>query len=321
MPKVSVIVPVYNVDKYLDKCIVSLINQTLDEIEIIIVNDGSTDSSKQIAMSYKEKYPNKIVYLEKQNGGLSDARNYGIPYATGEYIAFLDSDDYVELDMYEKMYNIAQKENSDMVECDFIWEYPDKTKIDVGTIYNGKKEMIVNARVVAWNKLIKKSILDEAKIEYPKGLRYEDVEFFYKMVPFYNKVSFVKEPLVHYIQRSNSISNSQNERTKEIFTVLNNVIEYYKENSLYEEYKTELEYTYARLLLCSSLFRMVKISDKKVRNELLKQTWDNLNNKFPDWKKNSILNDNKSKKNKYMKSVNSFTFKIYCKIFRIIKKW
>lgn len=320
MPKVSVIVPVYNVDKYLDKCIVSLINQTLDEIEIIIVNDGSTDSSKQIAMSYKEKYPNKIVYLEKQNGGLSDARNYGIPYATGEYIAFLDSDDYVELDMYEKMYNIAQKENSDMVECDFIWEYPDKTKIDVGTIYNGKKEMIVNARVVAWNKLIKKSILDEAKIEYPKGLRYEDVEFFYKMVPFYNKVSFVKEPLVHYIQRSNSISNSQNERTKEIFTVLNNVIEYYKENSLYEEYKTELEYTYARLLLCSSLFRMVKISDKKVRNELLKQTWDNLNNKFPDWKKNSILNDNKSKKNKYMKSVNSFTFKIYCKIFRIIKK-
>lgn len=315
MTKVSIIVPVYNVEKYLKKCLDSLINQTLKEIEIIIVNDGSTDNSELIIKIYTENYPDKIKVINKENGGLSDARNYGIPYATGEYIAFLDSDDYVELDTYEKMYNKAKEDDSDLVECDFIWEYPDRKKVDTGKIYKNKKEMLTYARVVAWNKLIKRSLIEEHKIEFPKGLRYEDVEFFYKMVPYYNKVSFVKEPLIHYIQRSSSISNTQNERTKEIFTIMDNVIEYYKENNLYEEYKTELEYTYARLLLCSSLFRITKIEDAKIRKQLLNETWTRLNNKFPNWKKNEILKKDKSAKNFYMKTVNKFTYKIYCAIF------
>ena len=284
---------------------------------------GYTDVLDIAGFSYKpaqydylrEKYPNKIKLVDKENGGLSDARNYGIPHATGEYIAFLDSDDYVELDTYEKMYNKAKEDDSDLVECDFIWEYPDRKKIDTGKIYNNKKEMLTYARVVAWNKLIKRSLIEEHKIEFPKGLRYEDVEFFYKMVPYYNKVSFVKEPLIHYIQRSSSISNTQNERTKEIFTIMDNVIKYYKENNLYEEYKTELEYTYARLLLCSSLFRITKIEDAKIRKQLLNETWTRLNNEFPNWKKNEILKKDKSAKNFYMKTVNKFTYKIYCAIF------
>ena len=175
--------------------------------------------------------------------------------------------------------------------------------------------MLTYARVVAWNKLIKRSLIEEHKMEFPKGLRYEDVEFFYKMVPYYNKVSFVKEPLIHYIQRSSSISNTQNERTKEIFTIMDNVIKYYKENNLYEEYKTELEYTYARLLLCSSLFRITKIEDAKIRKQLLNETWTRLNNEFPNWKKNEILKKDKSAKNFYMKTINKFTYKIYCAIF------
>ena len=120
MVKVSIIVPFYNVEKYIKKCLETLVNQTLQEIEILLVNDGSKDNSEQIAKEYCEKYPEKIIYLEKENGGLSDARNYAIPQAKGEYIAFLDSDDYVELDMYEKMYKLAKEDNSDMVECDFF---------------------------------------------------------------------------------------------------------------------------------------------------------------------------------------------------------
>lgn len=96
MPKVSIIVPIYNVEKYLERCINSLIGQTLEDIQIILVNDGSTDKSGEIAKRYASKYKEKIMYLEKINGGLSDARNYGLSYATGEYIAFLDSDDYIE---------------------------------------------------------------------------------------------------------------------------------------------------------------------------------------------------------------------------------
>lgn len=318
MIKVSVIVPIYNVEKQLAKCLDSLLNQTLKDIQIILVNDGSEDSSAEIAKKYVVKDPDRVLYFEKANGGLSDARNYGIPYATGEYIAFLDSDDYVELDTYENMYNLAKKENSDMVECNFIWEYPQKIKIDIGKKYSGKHEMIEKIRVVAWNKLIKRQVIEKSKIQFPKGYRYEDVEFTYKLIPYLENISFLEEPCIHYIQRQNSISNMQNERTKEIFVVLNNVIKYYKELEIYEEYKDELEYVYTRYLLCSSLLRMVKIKEKKTRKEILNLTWENLNKNFPKWKKNKILNKNKSMKDKYIKSVNKFTYKIYCFIFRSI---
>ena len=134
MPKVSVIVPFYNVEDYIEKCIKSLLNQTLDDLEIILVNDGSKDNSESIAKKYLNEYPKKIIYLEKENGGLGDARNYGIPYAKGEYIAFIDSDDYVEKDMYEQMLKKAEEEQSDMVECDFWWEYSEENKKeDIGS--------------------------------------------------------------------------------------------------------------------------------------------------------------------------------------------
>lgn len=316
MPKVSVIVPVYNVEPYIEKCLDSLVNQTLQGIEIIVVNDGSKDNSKQIIQKFIEKYPRKIVYLEKENGGLSDARNYAFPYAKGEYIAFVDSDDYVEKNTYQDMYELAKKENSDMVECDFYWEYPNKQKEDIGAIYHGKKEMLEKVRVVAWNKLIKKEILQKTQINFPKGYRYEDVEFTYKLIPHLEKVSFFKKPCIHYIQREGSIANSQNERTKEIFDVLEHVLQYYKENGYYEEYQEELEYVYTRYLLCSSLLRMVKIEDKANRKKLLNETWENLNTKFPNWKKNKILKQNKSGKDLYMKTINKVTYKIYCKLFR-----
>lgn len=318
MPKVSVIVPIYNVEKYLEKCLETLVHQTLEEIEIILVNDGSKDESGKIAKKYQEKYPGKIIYLEKENGGLSDARNFGIPYAKGEYIAFLDSDDYVETFMYEEMYDIAKKENSDMVECDFYWEYPNKCKIDTGDIYHGQRDMLEKVRVVAWNKLIKREILEQTRIKFPKGYRYEDVEFTYKLVPFLEKVSFLKKPCIHYIQRQGSISNSQNERNREIFDVLEHVIKYYKENNFYEQYKEQLEYVYTRYAFCSSLLRIVKIEDKQIKKKLLKETWDNVNNKFPHWKQNPILRRNKTAKDLYMKTINKVTYKIYCTIFSLI---
>ncbi len=313
MPKVSVIVPVYNVEKYIEKCLDSLVNQTLEDIEIIIVNDGSKDDSVKIINKYLSKYKN-IVYVEKQNGGLSDARNYGMKYAKGDYIAFLDSDDYVDETIYEKMYNKAIEENADFVECDFYWVYPDKKKEDVGYIYKNKKEMLTYARVVAWNKLIKREIIKE---KFPLKLNYEDVEFFYKLIPNINKFSFVKEPLIYYIQREDSIVNKQNYKTGQIFNVLNNVLDYYKKMKLYDEYKEELEYTYTRILLCSSLKRIVKVDDKVAKERLLDETWQNLNTKFPEWKKNKILSQN-SGKNLYMKTVNKYTYKFYCKLFSIM---
>lgn len=318
MPKVSVIVPFYNVEKYLGKCLETLVNQTLEDIEIILVNDGSKDGSILIAKEFLKKYPKKIVYLEKENGGLSDARNYAIPYAKGEYIAFLDSDDYVETNIYKDMYEIAKRDNSDLVECDFYWEYEKKTKEDKGQIYHGKKEMLEKVRVVAWNKLIKREILEKTQIKFPKGYRYEDVEFTYQLIPYLERVSFLKKSCIHYIQREGSISKVQNERTKEIFDVLEHVIEFYKENNLYDEYKVQLEYIYVRYIFGSSFLRMVKIPNKQTRKDLLKQSWNKVNQAFPDWKQNQILKQNKSAKDLYLKSINQFTYRLYCKLFRIL---
>lgn len=311
MSKVSVIVPFYNVEGYIEKCLETLVNQTLKDIEIILVNDGSQDRSIEIVKKFIKEYPEKIVYVEKENGGLSDARNYGLKYAKGEFVAFLDSDDYVEIDMYENMYKLAKEEKSDMVECDFYWEYPDKKKIDQAKMYDNKKEMLEKIRVVAWNKLIKREILEKTNIRFPKGYRYEDVEFTYKIIPYIEKVSFCKQPMVHYIQRDGSISNSQNERNKEIFDVLEHVIEFYKEKNIYEEYKQQLEYVYVRYAFCSSFLRIVKIKDEEIKERLLNLTWEKVNTNFPNWKKNEILRKNKSLKDLYLKTMNAVTFKMY----------
>ena len=196
--------------------------------------------------------------------------------------------------------------------------YGDKVKTDVGEKYEGTAEALTKIRVVAWNKLIKREILEETKILFPKGYRYEDVEFTYKLIPFVNKFAYVNKPFIHYVQREGSIANVQNERTAEIFTVLDNVIEFYKKNNIYEKYRDELEYNYARYLLCSSLKRMCKIKDKSIREKLLTESWERLNSNFPNWKENVILKTVNIGKNKYMRTVNKSTYKIYSKILEII---
>ena len=318
MAKVSVIVPIYNVETYLKRCIDSLLAQTLEDIEIILVNDGATDNSGYIAKKYYLENPQKIFYLEKKNGGLSDARNFGIKHASGDYIAFLDADDYAEPTTYEEMYNKAIEENCDYVECDFIWEYEKKSKLDIRKDYKNKKEMFTNVRVVAWNKLIKRELIEENKLFFSQGLRYEDTEFTYKLIPYINKFSYVNKKFIHYTQRKNSIANNQNENDKDIFVIFDNVIDFYRKNNLYEEYKDEIEYTYTRILLCSSLKRICKIKDENIRKELIEKTWKEINTNFPNWKKNKILRNRWTIKNLYIKSVNNVTYKFYTSLLKII---
>ena len=123
MPKVSIIVPVYNVERYLEKCLDSLVNQTLQDIEIIIVNDSSPDQSQAIIDRYLALYPHLIKSYIKTNGGIADTRNFGISKVTGEYFGFVDSDDYVELTMFEQLYNEAKKQDAQLVSCNFYWKW------------------------------------------------------------------------------------------------------------------------------------------------------------------------------------------------------
>ena len=301
MSKLSIIVPVYNMERYIEKCLESLVKQTLQDLEIIVVNDGSQDKSEEIIEKYVKQYPTKIKYYEKENGGLSSARNYGLENATGEYVAFLDSDDYVEKNMYEEMYKTAKKENSDMVECDFIWEWrygkkvfdkrrkyqkkEKQIKIDKlrGSQTNEdlilerqneymKRKMMKKPRVVAWNKIYKREILNKTKIRFPEGLIYEDMEFFYKLLPYLNNISYIDKYFVHYIQRDDSISNSQTEKTGDIFKILDNIFNFYKEKDLYSKYQKELKYMKKRIMLGSSLRRILKIKNKHIKRKMLLKT-------------------------------------------------
>ena len=129
-PKVSIIIPVYNVEKYLKKCLDSVVNQTLKDIEIIVVNDGSPDNSQKIIDEYAKKY-SQIASYTKENGGLSDARNYGIKKSKGKYLAFIDSDDFIDHDMIKKMYNKAVKENLDIVVCNSVEVYENGLKREI----------------------------------------------------------------------------------------------------------------------------------------------------------------------------------------------
>jgi len=316
MIKVSIIVPVYNVEPYLEKCLESLINQTLQEIEIIVVNDGSTDNSQKIIDKYA-KNSNKIRAFYKENGGLSDARNYGLPYATGEYIGYVDSDDFVELTMFEQLYEKAINDGSDIVECDLRHTYEDSEDTEHGKHIYDKNEIIMQGRSVVWNKIYKREWLNQTGVVFLKGAIYEDVDFFVRLVPYITKYSYIDDALIHYVQRSSSINNLSTLKTMDIIKILTNIHDYYKEHNFYNEYKEALEYLFTRILLCSSMARMSRILDKKERVLALEQNWKILYEFFPKWKKNVYLKGNKSIKGIFMKCMNPFTYKIVASVFNI----
>ena len=318
MVKVSVIVPVYNVEKYLANCLDTLVKQTLKEIEIIVVNDGATDSSPQIIKEYAERYSN-IIALDKLNGGLSDARNYALPFAKGQYVGYVDSDDYVDYDMYELLYNKAKEADYDVVECDLHHVFPDGSiDTEVGERITDKKEMLMMGRSVVWNKIYKREWLVETGVVFPKGCIYEDVEFYSKLVPNIRSYAYVDSASIYYVQRGDSINNKQSLKTLDIVKILTHISDYYKEKGLFEEYYDALEFFYTRILLCSSFSRMCRIPDKNDRTKALEENFELLETTFPNWKKNKYLKQQKSKKAIFMKSIGASTYKMYSKLFPMI---
>lgn len=167
MIKVSVIVPVYNKEEYIEECLESLIKQTLKEIEIIVINDGSTDSSALKIENYTNKYDN-IIVVNQKNQGLGSARNSGIREARGEYIGFVDADDFVNEDMYENLYNQAVEKKSDLVICDYqFYPKPVNFKKKWFNKYTGKVDAeFLDKNTQPWNKIVSKKLLDEINFEF-----------------------------------------------------------------------------------------------------------------------------------------------------------
>lgn len=312
MAKVSVIVPVYNVEEYLPRCLETLVNQTLGDMEIIVVNDGATDGSQAVIDSFVSKYRNVRSFV-KPNGGLSDARNYGMPYAGGEYVGFVDSDDYVDPDMYEVLYNKAKEDDYDIVECNLHHVFPDGTvDTELGEHITDKKQMLMTGRSVVWNKIYKREWLAGTGVQFPKGYIYEDVEFYAKLVPHIRKYAYVEPASIYYVQRGNSINNRQTLKTLHIIEILGHISDYYKELGVYDEYHDALEFLYARILLCSSFSRMCRIPEKQDRKKALSSNWNTLVENFPEWHKNRYLRELRTKNGIFMRMMNKFTYRVCC---------
>jgi len=308
--KVSVIVPVYNVEKYLDKCLNSLVNQTLKDIEIIVVNDGSTDNSEKIIKKYLKKNKN-IKYIKKNNSGVSEARNIGLEQATGEYIGFLDSDDWLETNAYEKMYNKAKTEDFDIVVCDTQAIFPTKNSYISSNIKNDyikNKELMIDAYAVIWNKIYKKETIKD--IEFKKNMNFcEDVEFLYMVYSKIKKVGVIHEPLHNYLQREGSLTYVYDKKLYQLIDAMDDIIEYYKKNKIYYKYKNELEYTYVRYLYATFIKRIAKTKNKKEFNKAVKISMEKVKKEFPYYKKNPYLKGIHPKK-LYLKFFNPLLSKI-----------
>lgn len=308
--KVSVIVPVYNVEKYIKKCLNSLVNQTLDEVEIVVVNDGSPDNSQKIIDEYTKKYKNIKSYV-KENGGLSDARNYGIKRATGKYISFVDSDDYIRKDMLEKMYNYAIQKNFDVVVCDSINVYSDGTEILIKSNNNYSDDDVKNYIIsppMACTRLFKKSIFD--KIEFKKNIYYEDLEMTPKVVNLTKKIGFVSDGLYYYVQRDGSImkQNVFNDKLLNIFDVLKS-----NKDLLENEFPQEIEYMYITHLLRTASLRFLDYDNGK---EYVYKIHNIMKEYFPKWKNNEYYKKSSFK----LRTICILTYNRNILLLKVIKK-
>ncbi|MEL7668859.1 MAG: glycosyltransferase, partial [Methanobacterium sp.] len=222
--KVSVIVPIYNVEEYLKECLDSLVNQSLKEIEVLMVNDGSTDSSGKIAAEYANKYEN-FHLITKPNGGLGQARNYAIPLVNGEYIAFVDSDDFLSKDAYKKLYEMSENGKHDIITGN-VRRFNSKRYYDSSLHKKIFKETIENTHITknpeliydttAWNKLFKTEFWRENNFKFPEGVLYEDIPV---TIPAHFKsrstavLADAKWPIYYWRERDGLTKSITQERT------------------------------------------------------------------------------------------------------------
>ncbi len=294
MKSVSVIVPVYNTSEYLPECLDSLISQSLQDIEIVCVNDGSTDRSPEILKDYADKYPDRIKLINQENAGLSEARNAGIAASTGEYLGFVDSDDFVSPDMFRLLYEKAVSRGFDMAVCDIAYVFRDKTKTVSSNIPSDAldacavRETMPGVYPTVWNKLFKRELF-ETGIRFKKGIWYEDFEFLYRLYPHIQSIGTVRMPLYFYRQRPGGITGVYDDRLYQFITNFNGIIGYYRENGFYPEYRDELEYLYVRYAFATMIKRLARTNDRKLFKEGVCFAISQVRNNFPDYKKNPIF--------------------------------
>lgn len=260
MKKISVIVPVYNVEKYLGKCLDSLVCQTLEEIEIIVINDASPDKSDIIMEQYHTKYPDKIkcIYLE-ENLSQGGARNKGIQASEGEYITFVDSDDFVDINMCEILYKKAKETDSDIVFCDIYRVFEETNekrqsslvyKQQMGETTRKKREQLFMSESYPVAKIIRKSIITDNGLWFPEHMKYEDratVNLYYAYV---KKCAYVRKPLYYYVFHKDSTTTKNGNQNIEYLDASRLLFKRMKEHGIYGQYHDAADMVLIKGMLC-----------------------------------------------------------------------
>ena len=321
--KLSIIVPVYGVEKYIDKCLNSLVKQSLKEIEIIVVNDGTKDNSQKIIDKYVKKYPDKIKSYIKENGGQGSARNYGLKKTTGEYIGYVDSDDFVEKDMYKKLYNKAKENNYEIVVCgnyNVSEDYQNKNIDAFINNYNTDLENIFFGKMAVWNKIYKRDILIKNKLEFKEKVWYEDLAFTLKAIMNSNTFAFIDEPLYDYLIREGSTMNNSNvQRNLEILDAFNDILSYIQHNKK-EEYFNKIEFLAIDHIYISAIVRVLKAdSDKNIKKETIEKLINYMNKNFPNYKSNKYINTLSKNRKIIYKLINIKMYGLINLIFKVKK--
>lgn len=313
MTKISIIIPVYNGEKYIKKCLDSIKSQTFQDYEVLIINDGSKDNTKKIIETYLED--DRFKLYNRTNHGIGSSRNFGIEKSKGNYICFIDSDDYVHLNYLEKLYTKINSDKLDMVVCNYIelneeLNIEKKVKINefANTTINKNPELLLEINKSPWNKIYKKNIIKN--IKFPENLKYEDTEFLLKVMKN-AKIGYINEYLNYYIIHSNSETTTMDKRVFDILTIIKNIRDFYENsNSDVKEYINRMTLQ----ILTTYTIQQKYQKDKKLANKFINNAFEYIEDNIPNYKQNEYfksLNKIKSliKKNKNLT-------KLYCNISR-----
>ncbi|MCI9291890.1 MAG: glycosyltransferase family 2 protein [Erysipelotrichaceae bacterium] len=252
---VSVIVPVYNTSPYLDQCFDSLVRQTLKDIEFIIIDDGSTDDSWEIIQKYVNKYPDRFFSYKKTNGGLSSARNYGLQYARGTYIGFVDSDDWVEENMFETLYTSAISTDATLIICNMQVVDQHQT---IPYLYTKQKDIKAHVTSVC-NKLFHYSLFQQ--LHFTENIHYEDLEILMRMLPQIqqNQIQFCDKILYNYRKTEGSIMTKPNAlKNLDMIIVFENAFAYFSQQQLNFDSETYIKDLWLEHVTITTITRLIK---------------------------------------------------------------
>jgi len=314
MPDISIIVPIYNAEKYIKICLDSLINQTKKELEFILINDGSTDNTEKIIKKYKDP---RIKYYKNKNQGIGKTRNFGIEKSTGKYIMFLDSDDSLEKNACELLFNEVLERKIDLLvfgfsKCSNITKTEEKIPSFSSTSLKKDPSLITSINLSPWNKIYKTSLIKNNNIRFIEDLKYEDVPFVIMALDKAQNISKLDKCLYNYVIHGNSETTIRDERVFDILRIIDIIRIYFQDKDYIQE---ELKKLIVRMITNYTIQQRYQ-EDMKTGIKFINEAFSYLAKYIPDYKNNKYYKDRGIAKRTIEK--NRILTIIYCQLYRLL---